>query len=172
MEVAVARRPILAPFRSLAAAVVMALLAARCHPVDAQSGTMTGTSKTLTVGGRFAPLELDTVAGVTVADGKLIVRGSTGSVTLDPPAGANLSKAVRGRWALTTEFDAGTARSLTFTHAESLEEFTIEVPPSEGEVRYGVFEGPSGADVMVLAWGAEKRSYWAHVVIARPSGGK
>lgn len=147
------------------------VLTAGCRPVDAQSGSLTGTSKTLVVRGQYAPLDLDQVAGVSTQDGRLVVRGSERSVTLDLPAGAQATQIVR-RWALTTEFDAGHARVLTFTHAESLEEFTVELPPSDAEVRYGVFQGPDAAQVMVLTWGANSRSYWAHLVITPAPTGK
>lgn len=147
-----------------------ALLLPACRPVDAQSGTLTGTSKTLVVRGSYEPLALDEVAGVSLRDGKLVVRGSSASVTLDLPAGADATKVVR-RWALTTESNAGPTRSLTFTHAESLEEFTVDLPPSDADVRYGAFAGPGGADVLVLTWGANSRSYWAHLVITPAASG-
>ena len=154
---------------SMFAMVTVLSTGAGCGSVDAQSGSLTGTSKTLVVRGAYAPLDLDEVTGVTTQDGRLVVRGSTKSLTLELPAGARATQVVR-RWALTTEFDAGHARVLTFTHAESLEEFTVELPPSEAEVRYGVFEGPEGTQVMVLTWGARSRAYWAHLVIGPATG--
>jgi len=154
--------------RMMALALAIVLTVAGCRSVDAQSGSVVGTSETLMVRGEYAPLPLDEVAKVVVEDGNLVVSGSSTSVTLDLPAGADAAQVTR-RWALTTESDTGRSRSLTFTHAETLEEFTIELPPSSAEVRYGVFGGPNGSEVMVLTWGANHQSYWAHLAITRHS---
>ena len=93
-----------------------------------------------------------------------VVRGSFESVTVALPAGADAAKPVR-HWALVTEANVNDARMLTFTHDQSLDDFTLELPPTEAEMHYGVFEGRDGAEVMVLTWGADAKCYWGYVTI-------
>jgi hypothetical protein len=125
-----------------------------------------GASRTHVVRGEYSAVALASVDGVSVRDGKLILRGPLGTLSIAPPASADLSKPTR-HWALTTESNAGSKRELTFTHAQSIEDFTIEMPAGSGEVLYGVFEATAGTEVMVLAWGAETESYWGYVTVAR-----
>jgi hypothetical protein len=150
-------------FRTAAMAVSLVGLIG-CAPAAAQSGSLKGTSKTLNVQGRYSPLALDRVDTVSIKDGQLVVRGSFDSVTVALPAGADHTRPVR-HWALVTEANVNGVRQLTFTHDQSLDDFTIEVPPTDAEVHYGVFEGPDGAEVMVLTWGADAKCYWGYVTI-------
>jgi hypothetical protein len=131
---------------------------------------LTGSSKTLAVRGEYAPVALDRIEGVAIENGKIVLRGSSASVVIDPPASADVAKPTR-HWALVTEADAGGRRALTFTHSESLDDFTIELPATEEGVRYGAFSGTGGNEVMVLAWATESRSYWGYVTIERLAGG-
>ena len=85
---------------------------------------------------------------------------------MDVPGGANPDKPQR-TWALTTEGTGDSGRRFTFVHNESLADFSIELPPSEAPLRFGVLEGPSGGDVMIFAWGEKSRSYWGYVTITR-----
>jgi hypothetical protein len=141
--------------------------AASQAPLPAASGgALTAASKTHAGSGAYTPVVLDSIERVSVDAGKLVLRGSSSSVAIDPPASADLSKPTRN-WALTTESDLDGRRSLTFTHAQSVEEFTIELPPGQGNVLYGVFAAPADREVMVLAWGAESRSYWGYLTISR-----
>jgi hypothetical protein len=123
---------------------------------------ITGTSDDIHVKGQYSSIALDRVEKVPIEHGKIVVHGSSSSVTLDPPAGADTSQPTH-TWALTTEAQAGRKRPVTLTHAMSIEEFTIELPESDDEVRYGVFSSAQGVEVMVLAWGSSSRSYWGYV---------
>ncbi len=131
-----------------------------------QPGAIAGVSKDVTVAGEYAPLSLDRVARVALEGSRLIVHGSSSSVSVDLPDAADSTRTTR-HWALVTEghLDDG-RRSLTFTHSESLEDFTIQLPESEGVVRYGGFEGRGGGEVLVFAWGEDSVSYWGWVTIA------
>jgi hypothetical protein len=119
----------------------------------------------MTVSGEYAPLALDRVARVTIEEARLVVHGSSTNVSVDLPAGADPSRTTR-HWALVTEGHIDGRRTLTFTHSESLEDFTIQLPESEGALRYGGFEGRDGAEVLVFAWGEAAASYWGWVTIA------
>src|SRR5262249_53688821 len=127
-------------------------------------------SKTLSVRGQFTPLAIDEVAGVSLKDGQLSVRGAFASVMVPLPPFVDPSKVVR-HWALITEAALEGKKLLTFTHDETLDDFTLEVPPTDAEIRYGVFEGREGDEVMVLAWGKDAACYWGYVRIARPPTG-
>jgi len=146
-----------------------------CAQAAAQAVPLTGVGGSVPVKGQYQPLRIDEVGAVALKDGRLVVRGSFESVTIDLPTFVDTSRVVR-HWALVTESasDAG-KKVLNFTHDESLEDFTIEVPATDAEIRYGVFANRSGGgDVMVLAWGRDAQCYWAYVVIgpakASPAG--
>jgi hypothetical protein len=139
-------------------------------PAAAQAVPLTGTGGSVPVKGHYQPLRIDEVGTVTLKDGRLVVRGSFESVTIDLPPFVDTARVVR-HWALVTESLADNGRKvLNFTHDESLEDFTIDVPATDAEIRYGVFANRSGGgDVMVLTWGREARCYWAYLVIGPPS---
>lgn len=131
-----------------------------------------GLSTTLSVAGRFEPVTLDSVDGVAIEGGRLILRGSSTSVGVDLPPSADTAKPVRN-WALTTEGTGERGRTFTFINGESLQDFTVELPPGDAPLKFGVFsqraisgEPPPG-DVMVFAWGSASRSYWGYVTIAK-----
>jgi hypothetical protein len=162
------------PLRVAVVVVVVASLAGLigCTPAAAQSGPLKGTSKTVVVTGEYSPLALDKVETVSVKDGQLVVTGSFDSVTLPLPAGAEAARPLR-HWALVTEANVNDRRTLTFTHDQSLDDFTLEVPPGDAEIHYGVFEGRDGAEVMVLTWGADAKCYWGYVTIVHlPATGR
>jgi hypothetical protein len=146
--------------------VTAAIAVGGCVPATAQTVPLIGTSKTMTVKGQYQPLRIDEVDGVALKGAQLVVRGSFESVTIDLPTMADPTKATR-HWALVTESSVGAARLLNFTHDESLDDFTLEVPASDGDIRYGVFVSRTGGEVMVLAWGSEAKCYWAYVTIDR-----
>lgn len=131
--------------------------------------SITGSSQTMVVRGEYAPVALDRVEGVSVNDGRLTLRGSSASVAIDPPASADLSRPTRN-WALVTETNAGNTRILTFTHAETLDDFTIELPASEARIYFGVFVGSGSTEVMILAWGQDSQCFSGHVIIVRAQG--
>jgi hypothetical protein len=135
-----------------------------CAPVGAQSRALKGTSKTVVVDGEYSSLALDKVDTVSMKDGQLEVKGSFDSVAVTLPAGADAARPLR-HWALVTDANVNDKRQLTFTHDQSLDDFTLELPPGDAEVHYGVFEGRDGAEVMLLTWGADARCYWGYVTI-------
>lgn len=143
-----------------------------CSGASAQIVPITGTSKTMTVKGQYQPLQIDEVDGVSLKGAQLVIRGSFESVTVDLPAMADPAKVTR-HWALVTESSQGERKILNFTHDESLDDFTLDVPLSEGEIRYGVFVSRTGGEVMLLTWGSNAKCYWGYVTItpvAKPGG--
>jgi hypothetical protein len=150
----------------MAAGALPLFLLFACGQSVAPAAPVTGSSKTVTVRGEYAPVALDRVTGLALENGRLVIRGPSTNVTVDPPASADPAKPVRG-WALVTESTSGDTRSLTFTHETTLDDFTIDLPASDAELHYGVLAGRTGGEVMVFAWGEESRSYWGHVTIAR-----
>ena len=56
--------------------------------------------------------------------------------------------------------------TLTFTQETSLDDFTISVPASEGQVSYGSLGGRDGNDVLLFAYGWASRSFWGWVTIS------
>jgi hypothetical protein len=137
-----------------------------CSRPMAQPAELRGSSQTLTVLGEYTPVALDRVDGLALENGKLVLRGGSGSVTLDLPASADPGRPNR-HWALVTEGVATGKRVVTFTHDMSLDEFTIELPASDAELHYGALTSRTGGDVLVFAWGAASRSSWGYVAIAR-----
>jgi hypothetical protein len=143
---------------------------AGCSRPAAAPAAIAGSSRTMVVRGSYAPVAIDRVDRLSLEDGKIVLHGSSSVVAIDPPPLADPARPDR-HWALVTETDNGRARVLTFTHDESLDDFTIELPPSEAPVRYGGLSGRDGSDILVLAWGEQSRSYHAEltiVPIARP----
>jgi hypothetical protein len=150
-----------------AALFLVLALTTGCSPAPLSSPgpfPIPSTSADVQVKGEYSSLALDRVDRVSIENGKIVVHGSAGSVALEPPAGADTSKPTR-TWALTTETEAGRKRLVTFTHAMSIQDFTIELPEGDDELRYGVFSNPEGADVMVFAWGSNSKSYWGYLTI-------
>jgi hypothetical protein len=148
---------------------VLFLLLAGCSQASRlpeYPAAVTGSSRTHNVGGQYTPLAIDSVEGVSIREGKLVLRGTSGSATVEAPANADLTRPTRD-WALTTEATAAGRRVVTFTHSQSVEDFTIELPEGDAELRYGVFSAPGGKEVMVFAWGADGQSFWGHVTIER-----
>ncbi len=149
--------------RSTTSAFLLSALIACAQP-SAQPGAIIGSSKTKAVRGEYRPVALVDVDRVSIANGKLVLHGGAASVTVDLPAGVDTSKPTRN-WALTTDTSAGSQTAYTFTHAETLDDFTIELPAGEGELRYGVFERGSGGEVMALAWSQGGKSYFGWLSI-------
>lgn len=135
--------------------------------VAAQAVPLASVAGSMPVKGQYQPLRIDEVGGVALKDGKLVVRGSFESVTIDLPPFVDTTKVVR-HWALVTESSTETKRILNFTHDQSLDDFTIEIPPTEADIRYGVFAGRDGGHVMVLTWGTDAKCYWGYLVIPNP----
>ena len=150
--------------RRVAALVVSICFLIACARPAAQPGAITGASKTQAVRGEYAPVTLAEVDRVSIEGGRLVLHGGAARVTVDLPAGVDTSQPTRN-WALTTDTSAGSQTSYTFTHAESLDDFTIELPATDRELRYGVFKNGSGAEVMALAWSHEGKSYFGWITI-------
>ena len=150
--------------RRLAALLFSFIVLISCAQPAAQRGAIAGTSRNKVVRGEYGPVTLPDVDRVSIQDGKLVLHAASSSVAVELPAGADTSKPTRN-WALTTDTSAGDQTAYTFTHAESLDDFTIELPSADGQLRYGVFEHGQGGEVMALAWAGEGRSYFGWVRI-------
>jgi hypothetical protein len=119
----------------------------------------------VTVRGHYEPVALEQIDRVSVDGGKLVLDGGGASVAVTLPASADTSQPTR-HWALTTEREVGTGRrSLTFTHNQSVEDFTVELPIEDAEIRFGVFAGRESGEVMAFAWGQKSKSYWGYLTI-------
>jgi hypothetical protein len=152
--------------RTATTALVSLLLTAACsHPLPAQ-GPLTATSDTVTATGEYRQLSIDAVERMTIDEGKLVFHGPSKSVSVDLPPGADASQRNRG-WALVTEGETDRARTLTFTQETSLEDFTISVPPGEGQVVYGSLGDRDGGDLLIFAYGSGSQAYWGWVTIKK-----
>ena len=150
--------------RRLAALLFSFIVLISCAQPAAQRGAIAGTSRNKVVRGEYGQVTLPDVDRVSIQDGKLVLHAASSSVTVELPGGADTSKPTRN-WALTTDTSAGDQTAYTFTHAESLDDFTIELPAADGQLRYGVFEHGQGGEVMALAWAGKGRSYFGWVTI-------
>lgn len=143
------------------------VISACAQQVAAQASPLASVAGSLPVKGQYQPLKIDQVGAVSLKEGKLVVRGSFESVTIDLPAFVDTSQVVR-HWALVTDSSTDARRILNFTHDMSLDDFTLELPPTDAEIRYGVFVNRNGGHVMVLTWGAEAKCYWGYLLISNP----
>ena len=124
------------------------------------------TSDSLTVSGQYHAVALPAVDRVSLSSGALVLHGGAAAYQPVLPAAADTSRPTRN-WALTTELDtSGDGRALTFTHNISVQDFTIELPVGEAEIRYGAFVSRDGGEIMILAWGANSKSYWGYLTIS------
>lgn len=146
-----------------------AFIISACGEAMAQAVPVRSVGGTMPVSGQYARLQLDRVDGVSITEGRLVARGSIESVPLDVPAFVDTSQVVR-HWALVTEANVDDKKVLTFTHAQSLDDFTIELPPTDADIKYGVFAHREGGEVMVLTWGREARCFWAYLIIGPKPG--
>lgn len=103
-----------------------------CTQAAAQATSLKGTAGTVSVLGQLSPLRLDQVSGVSLKDGRLVARGSFENVAIELPAFVDTAQVVR-HWALVTESSLDDKKVLNFTHDQSLDDFTIEVPATEAE---------------------------------------
>jgi hypothetical protein len=124
------------------------------------------TSGTLTVTGEYRRAHLDSVERMTIDDGKLVLHGTSGTATVDLPPNADPDQKNRG-WALVTEGQDDDARTLTFTHETSLDDFTLTLPASDGQIAYGSLGGRDGNDVLVFAYGTAAKTYWGWATIQK-----
>jgi hypothetical protein len=124
------------------------------------------SSKTLAVSGEFRSLAIDRVERLALANGTLQAHGAAASVAIDVPPGADLSRP-SGRWTLVTDANLDAGKLLVFTHEESLDEVEVTLPPTDAPIRFGVFQGRGGEEVLVLAWGESSRSYCGWVQITK-----
>lgn len=148
--------------------IVSALALGGCARAVVYPAPVTGESETMVVRGEYQPVAIDRVDALSVANGQLVVHGGRATVSVPLPPLADVAQPTH-HWALVTERDTGRARAITFTHNESLDDFTIELPAADAEIRYGVFTGREGGEVMVFAWGAESRSFYGWVTLNRRS---
>ncbi len=150
----------------LSAALVMF---SGCSSASTAKGptSIQGSSQTVTVTGEYQPIAIDQIDRLSVERGKLVLHGSSATVIVDLPPATDPAKANQ-QWALVTEGEENGKRTLTFTHEQSLDDFTISLPAGDAELRYGTLSGRAGDDVVVFAWGRDSRSYWGFVTVARP----
>ena len=150
--------------------LILLIASSGCSPTaNAGPTPISGSSQTLVVSGQYAPVALDRVDRLSVDAGQLVLHGPSGNVTVPLPSVAGKPKPGE-QWMLITESKADDKRSLTFTHEQSLDDFTITVPAGDADLRYGTLSGTSGDDVLVFAWGRASRSYWGWVTIAHGPG--
>ena len=131
--------------------------------------TIIATSQVYAVRGQLAPIALDIVDALKVTDGRVVLRGGTVELTEPPPANADPQRPGR-HWALVTDAHVGGARAVTFTEAESVTDFSIELPDGDAPIHFAVFAGRTGGDVMIFASGdsrASSPSYYGSVTIER-----
>lgn len=137
-----------------------------CSKSMPDEGPLTGTSNTMAVTGEYKRSTLDSVERMTMEDGKLVLHGPSGTQTLALPPNADPEQQNKG-WALVTEGNVDNTRTLTFTHETSLDDFTLTLPPAEGQVAYGSVGGRDGNDVLLFAYGSESKTYWGWATIAK-----
>jgi hypothetical protein len=135
-----------------------------CSPAPRRGPTaIEGSSDTLRVSGTYQFLDIDQVDSFAIQNGKLAIKGPSGTVLVDLPPGAGGPKPGQ-QWVLTTE-NQTRRQAQTFTHEQSLDDFTLSLPLDDADLRYGTLAGENGEDLLILAWGKNGRSYWGHVKI-------
>lgn len=149
------------------ACLALALMThAACSPTRPDAGPLTVSSEKVTVAGEYRPVAIDAVDSMTIDGGKLVLHSPTKTVAVDLPPTADAEQKNRG-WALVTEGEGDDARTLTFTHEMTLEDFTITVPNAPGQVAYGSLGGRDGKDVLLFAYGGGDKAYWGWATIAK-----
>jgi len=135
-------------------------------PPLADNGPFTGTSNTLAVSGEYKRSAIDAVERIAIEDGKLVLHSTANTEPHDLPPTADPAQQNKG-WALVTEGEEAGARRLTFTHETSLDDFTILVPASDGQISYGSLGGRDGNDVLLFAYGSGSKTYWGWATIGK-----
>jgi hypothetical protein len=162
------------PAGLLRTAITVAIAAAAivgCTRRVSGSGPLVGTSQTMVVRGTYSRVDLDRVDRLSIEGGKLVLHGSSSTVAIDLPPSADPDQPNR-HWTLATEGENDQGRVLTFTHDMSLDDFTIQLPPTEAPIRFGALTGRDGNDVLVLAWGENAQSYHAELTIQAGPGAR
>lgn len=155
----------------LALSAFLAVSLAACTSTAAppplpDNGPFTGTSNTLTVSGEYKRSAIDAVERIAIEDGKLVLHSAANTEPHDLPPSADAAQQNKG-WALVTEGEESGSRRLTFTHETSLDDFTIIVPASEGQISYGSLGGRDGNDVLLFAYGSGSKTFWGWATIAK-----
>ena len=153
---------------ALLSAVFTLLSIAGCRKILPEEGPLTATSEKVTASGAYHRVQLDSVERLSIEDGKLVLHGTSGTVSVELPPNADPNQKNRG-WALVTEGEAEGTRTLTFTQETSLEDFTITVPASNGQIAYGSLGGRDGSDTVLFAYGSASKTYWGWTTISRRS---
>jgi len=155
-------------------AAVLACAAASCAgraanqtPPDGAT-PIAGESEKFDVSGVYQPITIDRVDGLGRENGRVIVKGPAGNVPIDVPATVDMTQPNQA-WRLVTESTRDGQRYLTFTHETTLDNFTIHVPDTAGEMHYGAFLATDGGSVLIIAWGDEGHSYWGWVTVKAKS---
>ncbi|HKT79668.1 MAG TPA: hypothetical protein VJP86_05580 [Vicinamibacterales bacterium] len=150
--------------------IIVSAIAAGCSPPPVPAGPqpLEVTAKGLSVAGSYAAVVLPEVKHIAVNGSRLTLSGDGGSAVVDLPADADAPK-TSDQWVLVTESKNRGRRVVTFTHDQSLEDFTMDLPPSDAELHYGTLTAKSGGDILVFAWGDRSPSYWGYVTIKKLS---
>ena len=148
------------------AMLFMSLTTSACSKPLPEQGPLTATAEKVTAAGEYRSVALAGIERMTIDNGKLVLHGSSGTLTIDLPANADPEQRNRG-WALVTEGESDEARTLTFTQETTLEDFTITVPAGEGQVASGSLGGRDGNDVVLFAYGSAPNAYWGWVTVKK-----
>src|SRR4051812_11114481 len=124
--------------------VLLLTIALACGCSRAPKGPVdiTGTATKYIITGRIEPIEMNRVDSVSIEEGTFVVHG-VGLAKEHLPADADPAKP-SGHWQLTTETEKGKNRAVTFTHDDTLDEFQIELPASDGDIHYGTLKSKGG----------------------------
>ncbi len=125
---------------------------------------LVGESDKYDVTGMYEPIVLDSVEHLSRNEDKVMVNGPHGGVAVTLPSDADTSQP-NSRWRLVSETDNDKGRLVTFTHESTLDQFAIQLPPSDAELHSGAFLDRKGGDVMVFAWGENGHCYWGYVTV-------
>lgn len=155
-------------FRRLALSLtgLLACATLACSRPLPDDGTIAVDAEKVSVSGAYHPVKVDDVERITIENDTLVLHGQGGQATVPLPPNADPAQKNKG-WALVTEGEDEGSRTLTFTQETSLEDFTITLPASPGQVTYGSLGGRDGRDVLVFAYGSGGKAYWGWVAIAR-----
>jgi len=157
--------------RRSATLAALVLTAAACSAADSAPHAITATSDTYIVVGQYWRIDIDRVVALTTANGRIVVRGTPHDIAIDTPGGADLQRPTR-HWTLVTDAHTQGRRALTFAEAESVTDFTLDLPEGEAPVHFRVFERQGAGEVLVFACGdstAGPASLFGYVTIGRKS---
>lgn len=140
--------------RVAALAFVTCVAPLACRPA-APSGPqpLAVTSEDYTVRGEYATVKLERIDGLTTENGRVMLKGAPADLAIDLPAVADPARRSR-HWALVTDAHVNGRRLATFTHSESVKDFSIELPDGDAPLHFAAFAARTGGgEVLVFATG-------------------